>query len=243
VPNAAATPSPIVLVHGAMHGSWCWDCLVPLLTTAGHSVATVDLPGPDSRRSAGDITLADYTACVLAALEPLQAPALLVGHSMGGLPVSTAADARPERVRALVYLCAAVPEDGKSLAETTRDDSVTAEVRSTDNGLSFTFSQDYARRVFFGDCAEYAEPGLRRLRPQPLRPLQEIVHLSPSRFGSIRKHYVVALRDQVIRPELQEAFVARLGATRHALDSGHSPYLSHPDQLAQLLRQLAVSAA
>jgi pimeloyl-ACP methyl ester carboxylesterase len=225
-----------------MHGSWCWDCVVPLLTTAGHPVATVDLPGPDARRSAGEVTLADYTACVLAALEPLAAPALLVGHSMGGLPISTAAEARPERVRAMVYLCAAVPEDGKSLAEATQDDAVMAEVRSPDNGLSFTFSPEYARRVFFGDSPEYAESGLRRLRPQPLRPLQETVRLSAPRFGSVPKHYVVALRDEVIRPAMQESFAIRLGATRHALDSGHSPYLSHADELAELLRRLADAA-
>nr|MCS5667148.1 alpha/beta fold hydrolase [Dehalococcoidia bacterium] len=34
-----------VLVHGASHGSWCWDKVVPLLVAQGHEAIAVDLPG------------------------------------------------------------------------------------------------------------------------------------------------------------------------------------------------------
>jgi pimeloyl-ACP methyl ester carboxylesterase len=231
---------PIVLVHGAMHGAWCWECVIPLLESAGQRVIAIDLPGSDGHMPPSEVTAAAYGEAVTTVLERLAHPALLVGHSMGGLPISLAAEASPLRVSALVYLCAAVPRDGQTLSDTSSDDAVVAEVRSDDNGATFYFDDAYARRVFFGDCMQHASQGMRRLRSQPLRPLHERVRLSPERFGRVPKHYVMTLRDEVIRPERQERHAAALGTPAlHRLDCGHSPFYSHPQELAALLCTLA----
>jgi pimeloyl-ACP methyl ester carboxylesterase len=235
---------PIVLVHGAMHGAWCWETLIPRLTSAGHSVTALDLPGSDGRLSAAEVTADAYAAAVTEALGQQTQPALLVGHSMGGLPVSLAAERCPEQIAALVYLCAAVPIDDRTLSDTSSDEAVLAEVRSDDDGMTFYFSEAYARRVFFGDCPHYAAAGLSRLRPQALAPLREIVHLSAARFGTVPKHYIRTLKDEVIRPEQQARMAATLsGVELHELDCGHSPFYARPHELAALLHTLAEASA
>ena len=87
-----------VLVHGASHGSWCWDKVVPLLEAEGHNAVTVDLPG----NTYGEfdvplcqVTLSSYTDHVCKVLDQLDEPVVLVGHSLGGLTITQAAEARP----------------------------------------------------------------------------------------------------------------------------------------------------
>lgn len=81
---------PIVLVHGAWHGAWCWDHVVGALATDGWSVTAVTLPGHDRPGDAGRIwnRISEYIATVGHAVDEATAaagrPAVLVGHSMGG---------------------------------------------------------------------------------------------------------------------------------------------------------------
>jgi pimeloyl-ACP methyl ester carboxylesterase len=242
--HTTQAPLPIVLVHGAMHGPWCWECIVPPLEAAGHAVIAVDMPGRDPGSDPAQISLATYTDAVLGALKAAPAPALLVGHSLGGLSISTAAQARPEYVCELVYLCAAVPQDGQALSAGPANDEVAAQVRSDDNGRSFYFGPEYARAAFYGDCTpSQAQHALRRLVRQPLRPLHEPVHLSAARFGSIAKHYILTRQDTMIPPAAQAAYAASLGAVQmHELDCGHSPFYARPRELVELLRSIAAGA-
>ena len=54
--------SIFVLVHGAWHGEWCWDRIVPLLQDAGHRVLTFDLPGHGMDKTLpSEVTLKNYT--------------------------------------------------------------------------------------------------------------------------------------------------------------------------------------
>ena len=108
--------STFVLIHGAWHGGWCWDELRPVLEVAGHTVATPDLPGHgDDTTPIAGVTLDAYAARVGAVIDAQSEPVILVGHSMGGQVITAAAELRPDRIRALVYLCAFLPGDGDAL--------------------------------------------------------------------------------------------------------------------------------
>lgn len=75
-----------VLVHGAWHGSWCWDKVVSGLEAAGHTAHALDLPGHGGDATPlGEISLDSYVEHVGAILTALPEPAILVGHSLGGL--------------------------------------------------------------------------------------------------------------------------------------------------------------
>ncbi len=109
----------IVLVHGAFGRAACWDRVAPGLRAAGHSVEAIDLPGAgDDPTPVEEITLDRYAqrACEALAGGP---PAVLVGHSMGGMVVTQAAARSPEHVARLVYVAAFLPSDGQSLIDIT----------------------------------------------------------------------------------------------------------------------------
>src|SRR5882757_3519107 len=103
------------LVHGAWHGAWCWERLTPLLQQAGHDVVTMDLPSED-----GAATFDSYADVVCAALTGCDDDVVLVGHSYGGNTVPLVAARRP--IRHLVYLCAMIPDIGRSLFDQLSDE-------------------------------------------------------------------------------------------------------------------------
>src|SRR5690242_8929821 len=97
--------SRFVLVHGAWHGAWCWDKVVPLLEIKGHSAHAIDLPGHGRDLTpTAEVTLERYVERVCQALVAEPEPAVLVGHSMSGMVITQAAERCPEHIQMLVYL-------------------------------------------------------------------------------------------------------------------------------------------
>ncbi len=145
-----------VLIHGACHGAWCWRDVLEPLREAGHEAEAIDLPShgadPTDPRT---VTLDDYASAVVAAMPEAGPRTVLVGHSMGGFPISAAAERAPERVERLVYLCAYVPAPGLSLAEMRRAGprQLLAEaIRVSPDGLTMTFDPDAIEAKFYHDC-------------------------------------------------------------------------------------------
>src|SRR5262245_11984847 len=103
------------LVHGGFHGSWCWEHLTPLLEQAGHDVVVMDLPLED-----GAATFDTYADAVCSTLADCGDDVVLVGHSYAGNTIPLVAARRP--LRHLVYLCAMIPDIGRSLADQLIDD-------------------------------------------------------------------------------------------------------------------------
>ena len=103
--------SPIVLVHGAWHGPWCWDAVAHWLRSEGHEVVVVTLPGHDRPGDHRRIwnRLSQYVAAVDEAISTLDQPAMLVGHSMGGYTVQRYLETRTAAAGVLV---ASVPVRG-----------------------------------------------------------------------------------------------------------------------------------
>src|SRR4051794_223796 len=98
------------LVHGAYHGAWCWDLLVPKLQKLGHTALTVDLPIEDPQAGASA-----YAEAAVTAFQSAGDDLVVVGHSLAGLVIPLVAERRP--VRQLVYLCALLAEPGRSYDE------------------------------------------------------------------------------------------------------------------------------
>ena len=102
-----------VLIHGAWHGGWCWDKVKPILEKNGHTVVAPDLPGHgEDKTPIADVSLAAYTERVCEILDQQSEKVILVGHSLGGLSISQAAELRPENIEILVYLSAFLLKDG-----------------------------------------------------------------------------------------------------------------------------------
>ena len=114
------TLATYVLVHGGAHGGWCYGPVARALRAAGHEVHTPTMTGVGERSHLlrPDIDLDFHIRDILAVLqyEDLR-DVILVGHSYGGMVITGVADRAPDRVGHLVYLDAAMPEQGQSLAD------------------------------------------------------------------------------------------------------------------------------
>jgi len=107
-----------VLVHGAWHGGWCWRDVASALRAAGHDVFTPTHTGVGERAHLGDeaITLETHVRDVAGVIEAEELDdIILCGHSYGGMVITQLADRMPNRIKAIVYLDAFVPESGDSL--------------------------------------------------------------------------------------------------------------------------------
>jgi pimeloyl-ACP methyl ester carboxylesterase len=114
---ADQSKSPFVLVHGAWHGGWCWNKLIPHLESAGHRALAVTLTGQGDRAHLinPSVDLSTHVTDVVSVLEMDDlSDVILVGHSYGGLVVCGAAERASKRIRRLVYLDALVPRHGQS---------------------------------------------------------------------------------------------------------------------------------
>ena len=108
-----------VLVHGAWHGGWCWVRVAERLRRDGHFVVTPTLTGLGERAHLlnRDINLDTHITDIVAVLEAEELQdVVLCGHSYGGCVITGVADRVAERLRAVVYLDAFIPEDGQSLS-------------------------------------------------------------------------------------------------------------------------------
>ena len=231
----SAQPSTVVLVHGAWHGSWVWERVVPLLEARGLSVRTVDLPSVGAAPGA-EADLAGDAAVVSAVLDSVDGPALLCGHSYGGMVISVAASGRSD-VSRLVYLCAFMPDAGESLVALTGGEPAPW-IQLLDGRLTLPDPAQSAD-VFYADCdEETAREAVARIKPMAGAPFGQPV-ARPAWHG-IPSTYVVCTLDRAIPPELQRDVFAPRADEVIELEASHSPFSSQPGAVAALLAESAL---
>jgi pimeloyl-ACP methyl ester carboxylesterase len=103
-----------VLVPGGWHGGWALDAVSHVLASEGHEVQALTLSGLGDEPATGT-NLEHHINEVVQALRGHDTPAVLVGHSYGGMAITGAADKEPSRVKAIVYVDAYVPDNGASV--------------------------------------------------------------------------------------------------------------------------------
>jgi pimeloyl-ACP methyl ester carboxylesterase len=236
-----------VLVHGAFHGAWCWEPLVAELSSAGHAVVTLDLPGSgDDTTPIADVTLDAYARRICDRLAEQPEPVVLVGHSMGGVAITQAAARCPDRIARLVYVAAFLPGDGQSLVDLAQlpegaDDMVQANMVVEGEPPVATMPAEAAREAFYGLCApEQVAWATEQIRPQPVVPFITPVSLDGSEATRPPRAYIISAQDRAIPTALQRRLVAdNPDLDVVELDADHSPFLSRTGELAAALDRLA----
>lgn len=244
----------ILLIHGAWQGSWAFGVWKPWLEGAGWRVHCVDLPGNGQTPATAQqpATLAGYTTHVCEALAALERPAVVLGHSGGGIVASQVAEALPDHVAALVYLVGMMLPDGMSYADliaaARADDpewiytGIGPHLHWNDDASSSRVSQEGALEVFLHDCpADAARAAARQLTPQAETGRAMANALTPGRYGRVPRLYVGCRNDRSVPWALQQR-MQRLQPpqARVELDCGHVPQLACPQALtAALLPALA----
>ncbi len=226
------------LVHGAWHDAWCWERVTPLLRRAGHHVVVPDLPCDD-----GAADFDRYADTMCDALKDCDDDVVVVGHSLGGPTATLVAARRP--ARHLVYLCAVVLEPGVSLmdqgpeqmAAVFADGWLSAVGKPDKQGRMSWVDFDFVRRVFYHDCDEStAAAAIDHLRPQAMHPWMQPCSLPE--LPAVPCTYVVCTEDPVVSVEWSRQIAHRIGADVVELPGGHSPLLSRPAVVADILLRL-----
>ncbi len=237
----------IVLVHGAFGRAANWDRVAPGLRAAGHDVEAIDLPGQgDDPTPVAEVTLDRYAEklCETLAAGP---PAVLVGHSMGGMVITQAAARCTEHVERLVYVAAFLPADGESLIDLTHrpeeaGDAVQAGLVVEGDPPVARMPPEAAREGLLHCCDEEAAAWAGALRgTQPVAPFTHPVRIDGGEaFARLPRAYVVCLQDRAIKPALQRVMLERAGCDPVIeIDTDHCVWASRPGELVDALDRLA----
>jgi pimeloyl-ACP methyl ester carboxylesterase len=245
--------SDIVLVHGAWHGGWCWQRVIPYLLKAGHRVHAITLNGVGDRahQLSPTINLDSHLTDVLSliAAEELQSP-ILVGHSYGGVVITGVADrlmaahasnSKQASVERLVYVDAILPLPGESWSSTQTPETIKAR---TDAAMATPMKAipppDASAFGLTGADADWAN---RRQRPQPLGTYLQPLQFDIARVSALPRHYI-----DCVKPPSAGIAPSRLrvrdpnfwggGWRLTELATGHDAMVSEPEQLAGLILKL-----
>jgi len=183
-PEGERRPIPLLFVHGAWHGAWCWDeHFLPYFAAHGYEVHALSLRGHGASEGHERIRwwrIADYVEDVAAVAAQLSAPPVLIGHSMGGLVVQKYLE---KHAAPAAVLLASVPPEGVwriTLSIATHHPLVFIRVLGVLNLYPIVATPELAREYFFSNSmpdsqvAEYH----RRLQGESFRAFLDMLALA-----------------------------------------------------------------
>jgi pimeloyl-ACP methyl ester carboxylesterase len=220
-----------ILVHGAWGGSWSWRDVGKQLSRRDIPWTALDLPS--STRGAHPNTYLADDAREVIEIAKLDGPVVLVGHSYGGAVVVEAADQVPNLER-IVYIAALVPALGQSPSEAKAEVDIMTRLDDAieRDGEFLVLNPVLAHAALYQDCKEkVAAWAVSQLTPQTVAsfrsPRSSFDVDAPSR-------YILCTDDNAIDPTLQKVMSERCTEVV-TLESDHSPFLSRPGVLTDLL--------
>ncbi|MET0735053.1 MAG: alpha/beta hydrolase [Microbacterium sp.] len=108
----------VIMVPGLWLDASSWDAVIPAIEAAGHRPRPLTMPGVGApAEESADIGIDDWVRAVVAEIDALDAPVVLIGHSGGGNVVWGAADRRRDRVARVIFLDTWPPGDGHTISE------------------------------------------------------------------------------------------------------------------------------
>ncbi|MEU8825637.1 alpha/beta hydrolase family protein [Streptomyces sp. NPDC048636] len=232
-----------VLVHGAMHGGWCWAQVRRRLTAAGHEVFTPSLTGQGERRDAltrevGPAThVRDLTDLLW--FEDLT-DVHMVLHSYAGVLAGPLAEAAIGRLASLTYLAGFVVEPGECLLDV-EPSRVADRYRqlARDQGEGWFLPPAPAFLEQWGIPDDRRAHVGERLTAFPLRCQTEPVHYAPAPLTALPLTYLRHTRPPLESLDLSYARAVRAGWDIREIACGHDVMLAEPDRTAELLEAIA----
>ncbi|OMH25565.1 alpha/beta fold hydrolase [Motiliproteus sp. MSK22-1] len=237
--------SDFVMIHSAWTGGWQWQQVNSALSKKGHTYSSPDLPGHGADNTpAGAIDLDSYVSSMVSVLDARQSASILVGHSFGGVVASQVAEARPEKVKAIVYLCAFMLPDGYSFMD------ATAGVKNSEVLNNLVFSEDKTS-VSIADEALHSAVAhevpvelFNQVKPnlvaEPTAPLSAKLQLTAGNYGSIPRYFVQCENDNALPVEQQQFMIEQSPVEwSYKLESSHMPVFTMPERVAEILDDVA----
>jgi pimeloyl-ACP methyl ester carboxylesterase len=181
---------------------------------------------------------------VAGVIDGIAGPVILVGHSMGGIVTSQVSEQRSNRLLAAIYINGLLLRNDESLGSfldankaLNVDDLVLKNMKVSADGQTATFPPEKAAEVFYNTCAPAdADWAKSQLTPQRTKVYGDKLQLTPERYGKVKRFYVKGSKDHAVSPLYQDAMLKNTPCDHvFTLDGDHSPFLSAPDKLAEII--------
>jgi len=231
--GAATGVKNIVLVHGGFVDGSGWEGVYKILRKDGYTVTIVQNP---------TISLAGDVAVTKRALAAQKGPAILVGHSYGGVVITEAGN--DPNVAGLVYIAAFAPDNGESVSSLIKDPKPGAPVPPIlppQDGFLFLdrakFQASFAADVNAEAAAFMADSQV----PWGVEALGGAI--VQAAWKTKPSWYLVSTEDKMIPPDAQRAMSKRAGSTVVEVKGSHAVYVSQPQAVASLIEQAATGQA
>jgi pimeloyl-ACP methyl ester carboxylesterase len=231
--KAAEGVKNVLLIHGGFVDGSGWQGVYNILKKDGYNVSIVQNP---------TISLADDVAVTKRTLAAQNGPAILVGHSYGGVVITEAGN--DLQVAGLVYIAAFAPDHGESVSALIKNpppDAPVPPILPPQDGYLFLdrmqFRASFAADVNADAAAFMADSQV----PWGLDALNGAV--SDPAWKTKPSWYLVSTEDRMIPPDAQRAMSKRAGATVTEVKASHAVYVSQPEAVATLIAKAAASVA
>jgi pimeloyl-ACP methyl ester carboxylesterase len=214
----------IILVHGAFSDGSAWSQVIPILENSGHRVIAVQLP---------EHSLSDDVATVKRAINFVNGPSILVGHSYGGLVISNAAYNNPN-VKGLVFIAALALQDGQSFSDVTDVNKIPKDLFVADKG-GFIYLNSTKFHDSFAQDVNLSEANTMAAVQKPINQSILAEKSGPPAWKQVPSWYQISENDRMIPPSLEQMFAKQINATTISIPSSHASLVSHPKEVAQLI--------
>jgi pimeloyl-ACP methyl ester carboxylesterase len=227
--NASTAVKNIVLVHGGFVDGSGWEGVYKILTEKGYNVTVVQNP---------TISLADDVAVTKRAIDAQDGPVILVGHSYGGVVISSAGD--DPKVVGLVYICAFAADTGESvlsLIKTAPAGAPAPPILPPQDGFLFLDRQKFA-----GSFAADVKPEIADFMANSQVPWGLAAASGGATAAAWKTKpswYLLTTEDHMIAPELQRFMSKRAGSKVVEIKGSHAIYVSQPQAVATLIEKAA----
>jgi pimeloyl-ACP methyl ester carboxylesterase len=223
----------IVLVHGAWADGSSWNKVIPLLLAEDFSVVAVQIPLT---------AVEDDSAAISRIITDVEGPVVLVGHSWGGMAITQAGD--DAKVAALVYVSAFAPDVGE-----TGSSLIGAHPAPPALSTAITDNAGFVYQSIDGVLQNMA-PDIPVADAQTLAVTQGrlagkafMESVTAAAWKSKPSWFVVTAEDRVVSIELQMAEAKRMAAKTIMLHSSHMSLLSHPEEIAAVIKDAVSTVA
>jgi pimeloyl-ACP methyl ester carboxylesterase len=228
IQSMSTNATNIVLVHGGWADGSSWSKVISILHEAGHQVGhrviAVQLPLH---------SLADDVATVKRAIDLVGGPTILVGHSYGGEVITNAGYNNPN-VTGLVYIAAFAPDEGQSLSSFVDPATFPKDLFLVDSG-GFIYLNPEIFRENFAQDVDPAEADLMAIVQKPFNQSIFGEKSGPPAWKQLPTWYQISDADRMIPPDVERKFAERMNATTLSLNTSHASYVSHPNEIAELI--------
>jgi pimeloyl-ACP methyl ester carboxylesterase len=229
----AQTAQPIknvVLVHGAFADGSGWEAVAKILEKDGYTVSVAQPP---------ETSYAEDVKYTRAAIDAMNGPVVLVGHSYGGSIITEAGN--DPKVSALVYIAAFALDDGESCASIEQALPQASKAFKADSNGNWWIEQEH----FAADFAADVPQAVSHFMAQSQVPIStdSFTHkVTTPAWKTKPSWYMVATADRSINPDQERMMAKRANAKTVEVNASHVAYMSHPKETAKLIEQAATSA-